>query len=108
MVYQETRNKERLGIVRARTTHCTIDFVKSTTGVYVGVTSGAWKQDRSVIHFVTLWLVNYARDPKGKCFCIAGFLFWTPRPLCIFSNYNLSPRKCAWRCQGDLTKLVTQ
>ena len=56
--------------MRAKTMLCAIDFVLSATDVYEGVTSSAWRQERGVIHFVALCLVNYVGGPKGKCLCI--------------------------------------
>ena len=61
--------------------HCAIDFVKSATEVYEGVTGGARRQDRGVIHFVALWLVIYVGDPKGECLCIAGLPILHPLPI---------------------------
>ena len=60
--------------MRARKMHCATEFVKTATEVYEGVTSVAWRQDRDVIHFLALWLVNYVGGPKEKCLCIAGLL----------------------------------
>ena len=39
--------------------HCAVDFAKSAAEMYEGVASGAWRQDRGVLHFVALCLVNY-------------------------------------------------
>ena len=64
--------------------HCAIDFCKSATEVYEGVTSGAWRQDRGVIHFVALCLIDYAGGPKGKCLCIAGVPILHLLPLIIY------------------------
>ena len=61
--------------------NCAIDFVKSAIEVFEGVTGGAWAQDRGVIHFVALWLVNYVRGPMGKCLCIPGLPILHPLPI---------------------------
>ena len=71
--------------------HCAIGFVKSATEVYEGVTGGAWRQDRGVIHFVALWLVNMFVHSRASYFAPSP----PPRQFCIFVAYNLSSRKCA-------------